>query len=62
MKSAVQSKTVILNVISILIAVGMFVSTNAAVNGNVKDLVIAVVGVLNVILRWGGNQPIKSVV
>lgn len=60
-KTAIQSKTVIINVLTILVAIGMFVSTNPALNGNAKDLIIAVVGVINIILRWNGNQPIKSV-
>lgn len=62
MKKAIKSKTIIFNVLSILVAAGMFASTNPALNGNVKDLIIAVIGVINIVLRWKGNTPIKGVV
>lgn len=61
MKKWYQSKTVVLNAVSIAVAVLMFISTNNQLDGTLKELIIAVVGVLNIILRWGGNAtPISK--
>lgn len=61
MKTAIQSRTVIFNTLSIIVAALMF-TTNVVSDPNIKDFIIAVIGVINIVLRWGGNAPIKGVV
>ena len=57
MKTAVQSKTVVFNVLSVILA-GLMFFTNVVPEGINKDLVIAVIGVINVLLRFRTFQPI----
>lgn len=63
MKSAIQSKTVVFNFLAGAVAILMFVTNLPIVSDpNVKELILAVVAVINIVLRWGGNAPIKKVI
>lgn len=63
MKSAASSKTIWLNIISIAIVfLTMFTNVPFISDPFVKELITAVVGILNICLRWGGSMPINKVV
>lgn len=61
MKTAIQSKTVIFNVLSVVLAALMFTST-IPMSSEFKDLIVAVIGVVNVGLRFVTTQPIKGII
>lgn len=60
MKTAIESKTIIFNILSLALAGLMFV-TPIVPDGNIKDLVLAVVAVINIALRFKTNTAIKGV-
>lgn len=53
-----QSKTVIFGVLSVI--AGMLMYFSGTVSGNSKDLIIAVVGVINIVLRFNTSQPVDK--
>jgi len=61
MKTALQSKTIIFNLLSLVLSVLMFM-TPIVPDGNIKDLLFASVAIINILLRFKSNTKINGVI